>query len=393
MSFIRSTYLVAWREATERARSRAYIVSTIFTLVLLGGLMAVVVLVDQGPSTYEVGLSGDIPPALSASIDAVATSSDVLVSQVEYPTPAAARHAVAAAEVDAAVVDDDMIVVRSPDGSPIESVLITALRQARLADRLDALGIDLSTLSDPGRIDVVATEGATDDSGEGIAVTAVVLLFLVITTYGQWVLLGVLEEKSTHVVEQVVSSTSVRSLLAGKVIGIGMLGIGQLAVLIVAAVLAGSVFELFALPSATYATAAWSVVWFLLGFAFYAVMYAAAGSLVSRTEDAQAATMPIALFSVAAYLVAFSVVLPNPESTVSRIVSLLPPVAPIAFPARIAFGQAPVWELLLGVALTMAAIAVVVRLAARVYAGALLGAGSRMKLRQAWRAAGELAAR
>jgi len=233
------------------------------------------------------------------------------------------------------------------------------------------------------------------DSGavEGIAVTAVVLLFLVITTYGQWVLLGVLEEKSTHVVEQVVSSTSVRSLLAGKVIGIGMLGIGQLAVLIVAAVLAGSVFELFALPSATYATAAWSVVWFLLGFAFYAVMYAAAGSLVSRTEDAQAATMPIALFSVAAYLVAFSVVLPNPESTVSRIVSLLPPVAPIAFPARIAFGQAPVWELLLGVALTMAAIAVVVRLAARVYAGALLGAGSRMKLRQAWRAAGELAAR
>jgi len=60
MSFIRSTYLVAWREATERARSRAYIVSTIFTLVLLGGLMAVVVLVDQGPSTYEVGLSGEL---------------------------------------------------------------------------------------------------------------------------------------------------------------------------------------------------------------------------------------------------------------------------------------------------------------------------------------------
>ena len=393
MSAIRSTYLVAWREATERARSRAYIVSTVFTLLLVGGLMATVVLTETGPTTYHVGRSGDSPPVLVASIDAVATSTDILVIQEQYSDPAAARRAVADGTIDAAVIDDDTIVVQSPDGSAIEAILTTALRQARLADRLDALGVDPADIADPGAISVVATDEPKDDAGEGVALVTVVLLFLVITTYGQWVLLGVLEEKSTHVVEQVVSSTSVRSLLAGKVIGIGLLGLGQLAVLIAAAVVVGGLLDLFDLPSATYATAAWSLLWFLLGFAFYAVMYAAAGSLASRSEDAQTATMPIALFSVAAYLVALSVVLPNPESTASRIVSLIPPIAPIAFPARIGFGGVPLWEILLGVVITAAAIAVVVRLAARIYAGAILTAGGKVKLRQAWRASAELAGR
>ena len=392
MNSIRSTYLVAWREATERARSRAYIVSTVFTFLLVGGLIAMVAFIDRGPSSYTVAVVGATPKGLAASIDTVATASNVLVDPLFYPDALSARNAVADGTVDAAVIDDDTIVVHDR-GSTVETILSTALRQARLLARLDALGVDPGAVADPGTISVVATAPPQDDSGQGMATATIVLLFLVITTYGQWVLLGVLEEKSTHVVEQVVSSTSVRSLLAGKVIGIGILGLGQLAVIIAGAVVAGSVFHAFDLPSATYATAAWSLVWFLLGFAFYAVLYAAAASLVSRSEDAQAAAMPVALFGVASYLVALSVVLPNPESTASRLISLLPPVAPIAFPARIGIGDAPVWEILLGMVITMAAIVIVVRLAARIYAGAILSGGGRMKPLQAWRASRELASR
>jgi ABC-2 type transport system permease protein len=393
MSSMRSTYLVALREATERGRSRAYIVSTIFTLVLIGGVVAVGVLTSGGPDTFTIGRAGAVPDALSASIDTVAVSADVVVTQTDYPSAEAARAAVAAGDIDGAVVGDDTVIVRSTDDTTVQAVLATALRQTRLIERLDQLGVSPQDLAAANVITIDTTEPPRDRSGEAIATAAIILLFVVITTYGQWVLLGVLEEKSTHVVEQIVSSTSVRSLLAGKVIGIGLLGLGQLAVIIVAAVVASTVFDLFELPAATYATASWALVWFLVGFAFYAVLYAAAASLVSRTEDAQTATMPIALFSVAAYLVAFAVVIPNPDSVASRIVSLIPPIAPIAFPGRIGFGGVATWEILLGLAITLASIAGVVRLAARVYAGALLSSGGRLKFRQAWRAARELASR
>lgn len=393
MSGLRSTYLVALREATERARGRAYIVSTLATLILLGAVIAVVVFTESGPTDYTVGLAGDTPDALTASIDAVATASNVLVHETRYPDEDSARRAVADGDIDAAIIGDGRVLVERANGSSIEAILTTALRQARLLQSLESLGVDPAQLADSAAISVVAVAAPGEGEGEGIAVAAIVLLFLVITTYGQWVLLGVVEEKSTHVVEQVVSSTSVRSLLAGKVIGIGLLGIAQLLLLIAVGIGAGAVFDLFALPSATYATAFWSIAWFLLGFAFYAVLYAAGASLVSRPEDAQAAAMPVALFGIASYLATLAIVAPHPESTLARIISLLPPVAPIAFPARIATDSVSVWELSLGVGLTVVAVVAVIRLAARIYAGAILSAGARMKPLQAWRASGELAHR
>ena len=394
MRSFRSIWLVALRESTERARSRSYIVSTVLTLVIVGVLVGVMVLTSRQTPAYDVGVTGANPPSLPATIAATAIATDSLVSVIEYPDEASVRSAVDDGTIDAAVIDDDVIVVRQSGASGVEPIIEAALRQARFFTALTEAGIDPATLIDNGAIAIEATEPPDDDGDEAVAVVAIVLLFLVITTYGQWVLLGVLEEKSTRVVEQLVSSTSVRSLLAGKVIGVGLLGFAQLAVLIAAGVAVGSVFDAFDLPSSTYATAAWAVVWFVLGFAFYAVMYAAAGSLVSRSEDAQTAATPVALLGVAAYLVTFSLVLAaEPDSVVARIVSMLPPVAPIAFPARIAAGAVPLWEILLAVVVTLAAVVGVVRVAARIYSGALLAQGSRIKLRQAWRASRELAGR
>ncbi len=394
MKSFRSIWLVALRESTERARSRSYIVSTVLTLVIVGVLVGVMVLTDGTTPTYDVGVTGDNPPTLREAITATATATESIVSVIEYPEEAAARAAVDDGTIDAAVIDDDVIVVRQAGGSGVEPIIEAALRQTRLLTALAEAGVDPETLVDTGAISIEATQPPDDDGDEAVAVIAIVLLFLVITTYGQWVLLGVLEEKSTRVVEQLVSSTSVRSLLAGKVIGVGLLGFAQLAVLIAAAVIVGSAFDAFDLPSSTYATAAWSVVWFVLGFAFYAVMYAAAGSLVSRTEDAQTAATPVALLGVAAYLVTFGLVLTaEPDAVVVRLVSILPPVAPIAFPARIAAGAVPLWEILLAVVVTVAAVVGVVRVAARIYSGALLAQGSRIRLRQAWRASRELAGR
>jgi ABC-2 type transport system permease protein len=396
MSTLHDTLLVARREASERARSKAFLASTALTLLMLGFVIAIIVIADDGPPRYDVGVVGDTPAALRDALEAAATSTGALIDLTDFDDPAAVADALDAGDLDAAVVGGSTILLPADASGQLESILDIGTRQAAFLAALEASGLDRDAIADllgaGSEVSVVREEAENEGANEGVAFAAIVLLFVVITTYGQWVLMGVLEEKSTRVVELVVASTSVRSLLAGKVLGIGVLGIGQLVLVITLALVGGGVLDLFELPGGTAPTIAWSLVWFVLGFAFYAVLYAAAGSLVSRTEDAQAAAMPIALVGVAGYLLTFVIVMPNPDSTASTILSMVPPVAPVAYPARIAYVGVPMWELMAGAAIMVLAVVAVVRLAARVYAGALLTAGARVKIRDAWRAAGELVA-
>ncbi|MEE9581516.1 MAG: ABC transporter permease [Acidimicrobiia bacterium] len=396
MSNFQAIWLIARREAKERARSKAFLASTAVTVLLLGAVVTIVALTDSGPPRFDVALVGDSPTGLTETLNAAAIASNALINYSDLEDREAIADAIELGDLDAAVLDDDTILLGPNPSTTLQTILEIGLRQSRLIERLEDAGLEPDALTSifgaDGGVSIITAGDPDEGAGEGIAFATIVLLFLVITTYGQWVLMGVLEEKSTRVVELVVSSTSVRNLLAGKVLGIGMLGLAQLVALVAIALTAGSVFDLFEIPGGSISTAAWSLVWFVLGFAFYAALNAAAGSLVSRTEDAQAAAMPIALVAVASYLVTFAVIMPNPDSTTAVLISFLPPVAPIAFPARIGFVGVPLWQILAGVVVMIVAVVAVVRLAARVYAGALLASGGRVKIRDAWRAAAELTA-
>jgi ABC-2 type transport system permease protein len=393
VSAARDLYLVAGREVRERVRSRAFIVSTAFTLLLVIGVLgALAFFTGRPPPVYHVAVVGDRSASLEAALQVAAAASGAVVGAEQFGDPSAAEAALAAGQVDAALLPGGSVLVARRGNADLESILVFALRQAHFVERLSAAGIDpgeiAALLLPTAGVRIEALSGGDDGSG-GLAVASagVVVLFVVISSYGQWVLTGVLEEKANRVVELVLAAVPVRRLLAGKVIGIGLLGLAQLVLLIGIGLGAGVSLDLFTLPRTAIATAAWAIVWFVLGYAFYAVIFAAAGSLVSRQEEAQAAAMPVALGAVAVYLAVFVVVIPWPESTGARLLSFLPPAAAIAFPARVALDAVAPWELLLGAAVTAAAVYGVVRLAARVYAGALLSSGARLGWRQAWRAA------
>ena len=394
MSAGRDLYLVALREVRERVRSRAFIVSTAFTLILVIGALAALAFFAEPPApSYHIAVVGDRPPGLDGALGLAAAASGALVSTEPLADRAAAEAALADKSIDAALLPDGTILVERRGGTDLETLLTFALRQTGFVARLAEAGIDPGEVQDlllpavPVRVE--ALSGSGDDGGTALAVATagVVVLFVVISSYGQWVLTGVLEEKANRVVELVVAAVPVRRLLAGKVAGIGLLGLGQLVLLIGIGLGAGVSLDLFALPHTAVASAIWAIVWFLLGYAFYAVIFAAAGSLVSRQEEAQAAAMPIALGAVGIYLAVFIVVIPWPESTGARLLSFLPPAAPIAFPARIALDAVAPWEPFAAAAVMVAAVYGVVRLAARVYAGALLSSGARLGWRQAWRVA------
>ena len=135
--------------------------------------------------------------------------------------------------------------------------------------------------------------------------------------YGQWVVSGVVEEKNNRVVELILSTVRPRHLLAGKVIGIGLLGLAQLALVagLAAALLAAGVFDA---PAALGGSLALVMPWFALGFALYAVAYAAAGALASRQQNADTAGQPVTYTLLAAYFAGYVAVSANARRPRSR---------------------------------------------------------------------------
>ena len=124
--------------------------------------------------------------------------------------------------------------------------------------------------------------------------------------------------------------------------------------------------------------------WFVLGYGFYSVLYGAGGSLVSRQEEAQSMTLPITALLLVAYFVALQTTR-SPDSTTTLILSFVPPTAPMVMIVRVANGTVPWWQITLSILLMLATIYGMVQLAGRIYTGAVLRLGRRVKLRDAWR--------
>jgi ABC-2 type transport system permease protein len=208
-----------------------------------------------------------------------------------------------------------------------------------------------------------------------------VLLFISLQTFGGYVLTGVVEEKSTAVVELLLVRARADQLLAGKVLGIGAAAMVQLVAALSAALVSLGISGR-EVPGEVWTAIPMTLVWFLGGFALYSTLFALAGSLVSRQEDAQAASAPILTILVAAYFLIFAFGY-SPDSTASRILSLIPPIAPLLMPMRIAAGAASAPEVVLALALLVATTFLVWKAAGRIYEQVLLRRGSRISWRQA----------
>ena len=384
---------IAAREVRERTRARSFRVSTTVAAALAAAVVVLPAqLSDDEEPAWTVAVTSPVPPGLADAVDAAALAGPGRVSLRELEPGVDATSLLEEGRVDAVLVDGEELVVDGDDAE-LEAIMAAAAARAGVADRLRELGvqpelIDETLASPPLRIrSLDAAEGdeasaADQSTREATAFFGIVGLFIAIATYGSWVLTGVLEEKANRIVEVVLSAVTPRQLLTGKVLGTGLAGLLQLNV--VALVGLGAATASGSLPDLDLgATAASLLLWFLLGFTFYAVGYAAAGSLVSRQEDAQGAVTPMVLIVTVAYLASLILVVPEPTSTVARAVSLLPPVAPLAMPARVAVGAVEPWEMAVAVALMAVAIWLMITLAARLYTNAILRTGARVPLREA----------
>jgi ABC-2 type transport system permease protein len=387
MSRWRSIVLVAMRELGERGRSRAFLLGLVITELLVVGAFFVPTLLGGDDEALRLGYVGEPPQELRTAFTAAGSQlgTDVVIeSQADL---AAGEAAVNEERIEGLIVP--------PEVSPGPAGAGEFVVKDRPAPQ--TLGIVQTAYALLGQIQMppvpeirsLKPQSETDEVAFLLANAGVVLLFISIFSFGYWVLSGVVEEKQSRVVEVVLATVSPRDLLIGKVFGIGILGLVQLVIMVGSALGLAVATDRFELPPTTASAVAMILVWFVIGYALYATMFAVLGALASRMEEASNATTPVSILATGAYLIGLLVVPGDPDGTVGRIATFFPPSAPMVVPLRATFGAIEPLEAVLAVAVSVAAIWGLFVLGGRVYSGAVLRVGGRVRLRDAWRASGQ----
>lgn len=368
-----ATLLVAGREVRARIRSRAYILGTVAAcLMAVAALVLPKLLANVNRPVQTVGVVGAKPADFDLFVEAAARAAQSRATTVDVADLATAERQLRSGVLDLVVVD----------GSEIVTEVAPSLGESRgrLAQFL-SIGLALQKQPpvpirglDPPKPDKTARQFAS--------FAAIIVMFGFLITYGTWTMSGVAEEKASRVVEILLASMPARSLLVGKVLGIGALALTQGACIAVTAgvatVLTGGSF----LETGGLAVIGAALVWFLLGYAMYSCVYAAAASTLQGPEEMSSVTFPVQAPLMASYILCVTPVISGQSTPLLTVLSFIPPTAPIAMTGRIGLGIAPLWQIAVSIGLTVATIALAVELSSRIYERSILRTGQRLKFRQ-----------
>ena len=380
--------VIARREFVERIRDRGFQVSTAITLAILVGVI-VISSVFGGPTRFDLGVVGDASREVGELVVAAAAELDIQMTLHDFGDADAASSAVADGEADAALIDGEGIVVESdPPGELVGLVQVISVR-VRSQRALEDAGLsprEVREALDQPRLPVRALEpvDARRRENSTVAFVGVLALYGQLFAYGYWVAAGVVEEKSSRVVEVLLATVRPSHLLRGKILGIGLLGLLQLVVIGIVGIVAAQLVGSLDFPVGALTTIGIVLVWFVLGYFFYASLFAVAGSIVSRQEDLQTTMTPLTLVIVASFFIGINAS-SNPGSTLATVASLLPPSAPLVMPSRVVLGEAGVVGALASAAISIAATIALVPIATKIYSRAVLRSG-KVKLRSLLRA-------
>ncbi|CAN5494638.1 ABC transporter permease [soil metagenome] len=279
--------------------------------------------------------------------------------------------------------------------SNLRNAINSAVRSQRLADA-NISEDKLKNLSQNVDLTVkTVSEKGNEKDSEGIFAASFIfglMIYITLLIYGQQILAAVVEEKETRIAEILFSSAKPFELMMGKLVGVGLAGLTQLAIWVTSAlVLVGiGLAQMSAagmnisIPDITPLTVVYFFIFFLLGFFIYATIYALIGSMVTTVQEGSQFAMFPVMFLVIGFYLSFAVIR-DPNSSVSFWVSIAPFLAPITMPVRIIAETPPFWQIALSVLLNGAAIAFLVWIAARVYRVGMLMYGKRATIPEVWK--------
>lgn len=419
---MRKLLVVTAREYLERVRTRWFFIATIFGPIVFGLLLFVppwmaarskasanvsrIVILDATGTNLgkriaaklNGGIIGDtsrtevraITSGRLAEAESLATKQTVARATRGYlvldsntiagrSSRYAGSNATSSADMDAIrdAVRDELVAMR------LEQAGLDSFQSAALANM--HLDFDAERITDRGR-------GASAKVSVFFAFGVAMLLYLSILMYGQAVLRGVIEEKQTRVAEVVVASVSAVKLLGGKVLGVGAVGLTQILIWIVVGFaltkVRGTVLGHFGIestpmmfPGISLGSAILLILFFLLGYTFYAALFAMVGATVTNEQDAQQAQMPVVMLLVVSAF-ALAPVLAAPESKLAYTMGWLPFSSPIIMPLRMSVVSLEPFDIITSMTILLCSCYIAVILAARVYRTGLLMYGKRPAFRE-----------
>lgn len=363
--------LVARREISTQLRTKAFIIGLIVTAVLVGAA-AFAPKVFGGPEEFTLGTVN------SQELPLKAAAPDAEITWTKFADEAAAKKALLDGDVEAVLVGGTKVLT---DGE-IDSELGVLMQSVNREVKLGAAGVQIPPLT----VESVGADTRYQAARTGIASVLVVLLFLLILGQAMMVAMGVVEEKGSRIVEILLTSVRPWQLLGGKILGLGVLGLINLVTVLAVGVAASFASGLAVdFPPGMPGIVAGVLVWFILGYAFFATLSAALASLVSRQEEVGNVLTPMTMLIMITYFVAFFAS-SEPTGTLARVLSMVPPFSSMVMPVRMAAADVPLWEIGVSVVLMFAAVAGVLLIGAKVYERAVLRTGARVKLSEVLRA-------
>ncbi|MGA8723570.1 MAG: ABC transporter permease [Acidimicrobiales bacterium] len=380
--------MVAMREIRERVRGRIFRVGTLIILLFVGAAIVIPTLhKGSGTTSQTVGIVGDLSSEVSAVVHTAAARNQDHVTVVSLATLSEAKSELRSGKIDVAIVDGDQVLLDQPassNSSPADSGFVESLAAyLGVLQAYRSAGLtpaQASEVTHARSVPVDTLQPRSSNTTKATSVIGLVLLFFMLTQYCSWILIGVMQEKSSRVVEVLLATLRPIELLGGKVIGIGLVAFGQATLIVVFALVVGQAVGSDLLHGTEPLVLACELLWLILGYAFYCWLYAAAGSTAERQDQVQTLALPLSIPILLGYIFSITVASSGNPSLLFKVLAYLPPTAPFCMPVLVSLDQVAWWQFVASILITLAGTAGVALFAARIYRRAVLQTGSRVRL-------------
>lgn len=400
-------FIVLGHTYFSRLKSKSFIFSTVFILLILTLFANIDTIVkffmgDEEEKVAVIDETNELYPILEQTI---AETDEKLTVTLFEESEEAGKEAVQNDEYDGLLVlsfdDHEYPQATFYENDAVESWtqmnLEQQLQQIKVAFATERSGIDeqtLATIYEPISFEKIALDETAKTDAElnaarGIVYIMLFVLYMAVIIYGQMIATDVATEKSSRVMEILISSASPITHLFAKIIGIALLGLTQMLVIFMYALylfktkgseVSDALIEEFGFSLENMSLLIYGIVFFLLGYLLYATIAAMLGSLVSRVEDVQQLTMPLIFLVMIAFFIAMFG-LAAPDAKFITITSYIPFFTPMIMFLRIGMLEIPAWEIILSIAILIVTIILLSWLSARIYRGGVLMYGPSRSLK------------
>src|SRR5690625_744348 len=400
-------FLVLGHTYWTRLKSKAFIITTIIMLVFVIGVAnidSIIKLFDSDEEVSEVIVIDEAPVIYTGLENSL--ENDKKISLIDYDKDIeAGKKSIENEDYDALLIlkedknslPDATYYTDSVTSDQVQSTLEANLQMIKDSILIEQAEIDEATLekmNEPVNLEKLAVDESAKTEEElniarGIVYVMIFILYMAVIIYGQMIATDVATEKSSRVMEILISSASPVTHMFAKIIGIALLGLTQMILFFIVGyslisskvnTLSGEFFEVFGFAEGSISIYLYAILFFILGYFLYATIAAMLGSLVSRVEDVQQLLMPMVMLIVVAFIIAM-VGLGMPEAKFITITSYIPFFTPMIMFLRVGMLDVPIWEVIISVGLLVGTIIILAILGARIYRGGVLMYGPSRSLK------------